>query len=163
MFNSCNCIMETKGPYSVGKNHHRRLGSIYFYTFPPLFGMPDAVQKKVNAAIYKFIWNRTDKIKRAVLNSNYCDGGLKMINLKARIRTQKLMWIKRNISPIESGWKSILNHYLSAVGGPSFLKCNVNMSKVSIDIQYCLFIHNCRCWVILQMSTPLLWMRYLTK
>ena len=112
----------------------KTFGLSQFLYVSSIIGMPDAVQKKINAAIYKFIWNGTDKIKRAVLNSNYCDGGLKMINLKARIRTQKLMWIKRFISPIESGWKSILNHYLSAVGGPSFLKCNFNMSKVSITI-----------------------------
>ena len=66
----------------------KTFGFSQFVYVSSIIGMPDAVQKKINAA--KFIWNGTDKIKRAVLNSNYCDGGLKMINLKARIRTQKL-------------------------------------------------------------------------
>ena len=57
-----------------------------------------------------------------------------MINLNARIRAQKLMWIKRFILPIRAGWKIILGHYLSGVGGPDFLRCNYDVSKVSINI-----------------------------
>ena len=53
-----------------------------------------------------------------------------MINLSARIRAQKLMWIKRFSLPFCAGWKFILGHYLSGVGGLDFLRCNFDVSKL---------------------------------
>ena len=41
---------------------------------------------------------------------------------------------KRYINAVHLGWKKILNHYLSQVGGIGFLNCNIDISKMSLDI-----------------------------
>jgi hypothetical protein len=112
----------------------KTFGISKFLYISSIIGMPDTIQKKINAVIYSFIWNGPDKVKRAVLNASYSDGGLKMINLSARIRAQKMMWVKRFMSPINAGWKDMLCHYVCKVGGSSFFLCNFDMSKVVLDI-----------------------------
>ena len=112
----------------------KSFGLSKFLYISSVIGMPETIQKKINTAVFGFIWKGSDKVKRAVLTSNYSDGGLKMINLSARIRAQKLMWIKRFSLPFCAGWKFILGHYLSGVGGLDFLRCNFDVSKLSINI-----------------------------
>ena len=69
----------------------KSFGLSKFLYISSVIGMPETIQKKINTAVFGFIWKGSDKVKRAVLTSNYSDGGLKMINLSARIRAQKLM------------------------------------------------------------------------
>ena len=58
---------------------------------------PDkAIIKDLETAFFKFIWNdKTDKISRNQLYMKYEQGGLKMINIQAFIKSMKITWIKR--------------------------------------------------------------------
>ena len=58
---------------------------------------PDkAITKDLETAFFKFIWNdKTYKISRNQLYRNYEQGGLKMINIQAFIKSMKITWIKR--------------------------------------------------------------------
>ena len=50
---------------------------------------------------YQFIWNGCELIKRNSLIMEYSEGGLKMINIRAKlmaIRIRNFMYIKRNIN-----------------------------------------------------------------
>ena len=92
---------------------------------------PIEVQKKVNSIVHQFIWNGPDKIKRSELRASYEEGGLKMVDFSSRIKAQQSMWLKR-YTDNESGWKKILDHYLSKFGGLKFLlKCSYNVKKLN--------------------------------
>ena len=56
--------------------------------------------KLVEKMAYQFIWNGCELIKRNSLTMEYSEGGLKMINIRAKlmaISIRNFMYIKRNI------------------------------------------------------------------
>ena len=55
-----------------------------------------------------FLWDGPAKIKQNVVVKQYCEGGLRTINLKAFINSMKLTWLRRVI--LSNGpWQSIVN------------------------------------------------------
>ena len=47
-----------------------------------------------NKLLYTFLWNgKGDKIKRNVIINDYCDGGLKMIDIFSFNKSLKVTWI----------------------------------------------------------------------
>jgi hypothetical protein len=107
--------------------------SQFMYT-SSVISMPTQIQKKINDIVFKFIWNGPDRIKRNVICNKYEYGGLKMIDLKSRIKTQNVMWLKRLIMPNDAGWKDILLYYMAPVGGMECLKCNYDVKKLKCMI-----------------------------
>ena len=56
----------------------------------------DYLLQELTNLFYSFLWdNKPDKINRKQICCNYNDGGLKMVNIKAYIISQKLSWIRR--------------------------------------------------------------------
>ena len=49
---------------------------------------------EINKLLYTFLWNgKGDKIKRNVIINDYCDGGLKMIDIFSFNKSLKVTWI----------------------------------------------------------------------
>jgi len=62
-------------------------------------GLPDAVLQKVNRILYKFLWQRRfcnkrafEKVKRKILQGDYCNGGLKMVDMQLMQECYYLQW-----------------------------------------------------------------------
>ena len=53
--------------------------------------------KEINNIFFEFLWDGPAKIKQNVVIKQYCEGGLKMVNLKAFIISMKLTWLRRVI------------------------------------------------------------------
>jgi hypothetical protein len=96
-------------------------------------GVLTPIQKFINHIIdlsYKFIWNnKNDKIKRKTLISDYKDGGLKMIDVNSFIKAQKVMWVKRFLSPDTASWKALLTLLLEDYLKTDTFKCSLDCSK----------------------------------
>jgi hypothetical protein len=76
---------------------------------------------------YKFIWNnKKDKIKRKTIISDYQDGGLKMLDINSFINAQKVMWIKRYLSPDKASWKALLTLNLKEFLNDDTFKCSLD-------------------------------------
>ena len=56
---------------------------------------------------YDFLWEGPAKIKQTVVVKQYCEGGLRMVNLKAFIKSMKVTWLRRLILT-NSPWQSII-------------------------------------------------------
>jgi len=57
--------------------------------------------KSIGDSTFKFIWNGCELIKRDTLISDYNEGGLKMISIRAKLKTimiRNFMYIKRNLN-----------------------------------------------------------------
>ena len=52
--------------------------------------------KELNRLLFKFLWNSTDKVKRASVINEYEEGGLKMIDLECMVKFLRLAWLRRN-------------------------------------------------------------------
>ena len=89
------------------------LGLSKFMYTSTMIGMPISVGKKVNEILNKFIWKGPDRVKCTMLCNDLDEGGLKMVDLKSRIKAQYTMWLKRLIMPYKSGCKQILMFYLN--------------------------------------------------
>ena len=58
--------------------------SIFIHLFISLPNPIQAIMDYINNTIFSFLWNnKTSKIKQSVIIKQYCEGGLKMINVKA--------------------------------------------------------------------------------
>ena len=66
----------------------------------------DQIIKEINNVLFEFLWKGPAKIKYNVIIKQYCEGGLKMVNLKAFINSMKLTWIRRSIIS-DSPWQSV--------------------------------------------------------
>ena len=70
--------------------------SIFNHLFIALPNPSQTVINHINNILYSFLWNKKpNKIKTSVITKQYCEGGLKMVNLNAFIQALKLTWIRR--------------------------------------------------------------------
>ena len=67
----------------------------------------DQILKELNSIFFEFLWEGPAKIKQTVVIKQYCEGGLRMINLKAFMNSMKLTWLRR-ITTTDSPWQSII-------------------------------------------------------
>ena len=88
------------------------------YLLTPLQSNHTALNE-VNNWFYTFLWNgKGDKVKRKVMINDYCDGGLKMIDLFSFNKSLKSTWIKKYLDTNNNGkWKLFLDDVLKNCGG----------------------------------------------
>ena len=73
----------------------------------------DYLLQELTNLFYSFLWdNKPDKINRKQICCNYNDGGLKMVNIKAYIISQKLSWIRRLFNNNNAPWIQYLRIFL---------------------------------------------------
>ena len=93
--------------------------------------------RKINSVIYRFIWNPrakkgkkvTEKIKREILNKDYANGGLKMIDMNKFQDSFLLKWADRLLNSSNDSWKIIPFIYYKKVGGISAFLADVKGSN----------------------------------
>ena len=71
----------------------------------------NAILKSINEIFYNFLWNKKVNIKRSVVVKQYCEGGLKMINIEAFSYALKATWIRRLITD-NCKWQDYILKYV---------------------------------------------------
>ena len=70
--------------------------SVFNHLFIALPNPNQAVVDYINNILYSFLWNKKpSKIKTTIVTKQYCEGGLKMLNLNAFMGALKSTWIRR--------------------------------------------------------------------
>lgn len=72
----------------------KTFGLSKFMYLSNMISVPIDIQNQFNSIVHNFIWKGPDKIKRSVLRTEYSQGGLKMVDIYSRIKTQKIMWLE---------------------------------------------------------------------
>ena len=84
-----------------------------------------------------FIWRgRKPKIKHTSLIGDYSEGGIKYIDIKAKLESLRIQWVKRLTNNNFHSWKIIPTVLLKHVGGVSLFHSNLDLSdacKLKID------------------------------
>ena len=77
-------------------------------------GLPDKVLTEINRTLYKFLWQRKysnrkafEKVRRKVMENNYQEGGLKMINMNVFQTCFYLQWLGRLYKSEDENWNLI--------------------------------------------------------
>ena len=91
--------------------------------------------KELNNIFFDFLWNGPAKIKQNVVIKQYCEGGLRMINLKAFIDSMKLTWLRRVILS-NSPWQSVINNTINFNGLLVFGRCYTNAIQNKIKNKF---------------------------
>ena len=81
-------------------------------------------------ALHKnFIWSgKKPKIKHSTLIGDYCEGGLRDVDIDSKLLSLKFIWIKRLRDPNSHPWKVVANLLLSQVGGDAIFHTNWRLS-----------------------------------
>ena len=91
--------------------------------------VPEEIFAMVKNKFFRFLWkNKRDKIKRTSVYQDYCEGGLRMVDIELAIKALRLAWIRRRLFSEKSSWKTIPDHFFSKQGGLNFLlRCNYDI------------------------------------
>ena len=73
-----------------------------------LIVVPQWIFVEVEKIIFEFLWGGKDRIKRKIMYQDYGYGGLRMINFKLFVKTQRIMWLKRLIVWRKEQWLEIV-------------------------------------------------------
>ena len=98
------------------------------YPLTVLRSPPEIYIKKINDAMFDFLWNKKpDKIKRSIITNNYEYGGLKMLDIEKFLRSLKSSWVKRLLDENNNGkWKIFYKEKIKKVGGKIIFESNIN-------------------------------------
>ena len=69
------------------------------------------------------------KIKHSSLIGEYRDGGLKDVDVDAKILSLKISWIRKLKDSSFHPWKVLANHLHSKVGGETIFHANLSISE----------------------------------
>ncbi|CAC5411090.1 unnamed protein product [Mytilus coruscus] len=70
------------------------------------------IKRRINRALYKFIWNGPELIKRTTLNKKKKEGGIQMPDIEEKINA---MWLQKIIDMIKGKptiWKTMYTYFL---------------------------------------------------
>ena len=104
-------------------------------------GLPNTFLQKINTLIYKFIWQRKysnkkafEKIKRKVMQNDYEEGGLRMVDMFIIQKSYYLQWAGKVFSSDEttlSNWSILPLWYFSRIfSGKKVFEINCNSKNV---------------------------------
>ena len=97
--------------------------------------MPPFITDQLNKRQKNFIWSGLNpKIKNSTINNNYKNGGLKNVNIAAKISSLQSSWIKRLLDENFYDWKILPLHIIHKSLGKKFvfhsnLKVNEKLTK----------------------------------
>ena len=95
--------------------------------------VPQWIFSEIEKISFEFLWNGKDRIKRKTMYQDYVYGGLRMINFKVFVKTQRIMWLKRLLyGERKTGWKMYFDYCFAPVGGKLIFLCDYETSKLSL-------------------------------
>ena len=95
-----------------------------------LSNVPSAVLDYLEGVHKKFIWNnKKAKIKHSTLISDYCDGGLKDLDIRAKIKALHLSWLRRLYDSNFHAWKLIPRYFFEKLS-----QCSSTIFYPNLDI-----------------------------
>ncbi len=74
------------------------------------------------------------QVKRQILQSDYKDGGIRMINVKNYVKACKAVWINKFLNTDYSVWKIIFKYLLGKKNCEIFLLSNFDTKELPITI-----------------------------
>ena len=88
------------------------MSKIVFISF--LSNVPSTIVDKLITIQNDFLWDgKRPKVKHAALIGSYETGGLKSLDIEAKIKALQLSWVKRLYDGTSHSWKNIPLYYLS--------------------------------------------------
>ena len=94
-----------------GDSYKTMLIPILNHLFITLPNSSESIVNEINNILFTFLWNKKTKLKTSICVKQCCEGGLKIINIKAFIDALKLTWLRRLIT-YDSNWQHFIKSYI---------------------------------------------------
>ena len=109
----------------------KSLGVSQFLYLSKFVSVPNEMIKTINRIIYKFIWgSNIDKVKRNTMIQEFHNGGMKMIDIEALFKAQKIKWVNRYIMNHNSYWTVTMEKLISVKNLKVLLMSNFDNRKI---------------------------------
>jgi hypothetical protein len=106
------------------------LGLSQIYYVSNILDPPTKNIQRIKELITDFVWNgRRPKVKYKCLIDEYNNGGIKLPDFEAKVKTQRIIWIKKLLEDDFGKWKLIPYYYLNKIVGN-----NVTSIRTNFDI-----------------------------
>ena len=113
----------------------KSLGLSTFSLLASLIHVSTDVIKRINTIVYNFIWNsKTDKVKRQIVQLDYCDGGLRMLDFETMVTCAKIKWINRYFDGSSPDWKYSFGSFCCKENLSIFLRSNFDLKELPKNI-----------------------------
>ena len=126
-----------------------------FSLLASLMCVPKDIISKVNSAIYHFIWNgKTDKVKRILLEQDFENGGLRMLDFGTMIKGAKIKWITRYLSGERADWKLTFEIFCGKENLNIFLRSNFDIEEISAFVPS-YYVESIKWWSMIKLKENL--------
>ena len=99
-----------------------------------MIDVPKQFIEQLNSLQEDFIWNgRRPKIRHSTLIADYVEGGYKDIDIKTKLSSLKVIWIKELMDDNFHAWKAIPMAWLSNNGSIQIFNANFKLSQCLLD------------------------------
>ena len=107
------------------------LGLSPFIYLANSINVPERVYTEVKEIIKDFVWNGgSPKISYNTLTLDIAHGGLKLIDLKTKVESLHITWIKRLCSEDNANWKSFAKHWFKTDNLYEYFNRNFSPTKI---------------------------------
>ena len=105
--------------------------------------VPEKVYSEVKSIILDFLWDgKVAKIAYNTLIMGIDDGGLKLVDLKTKVKSLCVSWVKRSIDRSCGRWKTIPRIFFKTNDLNFYFSCNHAPLKNSLPVKFYENIHN---------------------
>ena len=132
-----------------------------FALISSVISVPKDIISKVNTIIYNFVWNgKTDKVKRKIIEQDFPNGGLKMLDFETMIKGAKIKWIKRYLESGNGDWKILFEEFCGKENLNVFLRSNFDYKELPSSVpDY--YLDSIRFWMELKSKQGLIHQQFL--
>ena len=96
--------------------------------------IPSTFLIKLNSLIFKFLWkSKIEKVKRCIVTEDYCEGGIRMIDVKRQMFSFRLKWLGMFLDNTTGNWKDMCKHWFDCLGGLHLL-LNCNYTDYTLNL-----------------------------
>jgi len=89
-----------------------------------LMQFPNQKLREVEMLLYDFLWGKgKNKVAKNVIESDIENGGLKMPNIYNKVKSWRILWIKRALGNNDCAWVSILDELLDEIKFIDLIRC----------------------------------------
>ena len=107
------------------------VGLTQFFYLASLIEFPEDKIKTIEQLVFKFIWRgRKPKVKKQTLINEIDEGGIKLIDLRSKIKALQTSWVVRYASKGDCLWRHIMGHYLKPMGDDLHFYCNCDIGLI---------------------------------
>ena len=124
-------LWQTRDLYLLGRVQiFKAIGFSKILYLASLANVPPRIVEELSSIQNKFIWkSKTPKIRHSTSVADYQDGGIKNVDVAAKLKALKLTWVRRLQDDNRHPWKVIPSKILTLPNGDSVFHRNFRLSQ----------------------------------